>query len=251
MVSNSDLKVIFYPTRDWIGKKSLSSYCPLAGKKTTCPRHYPRLRPLPLAAGVDPLLSPNHSLHHFKKIIMKIMLWSEVLWLRIRVQHFKWIRIRIQVLMNKKWKKNFRWNLFLFFFWSNIAINLSLGLHKGRPSYNPNLPWGPRTDMSRLGIEPGPPRWEASTLEKSHSNSLLRTIRNLYIWAGDYLLFVSSSPSSSSSSSGLSSSSNSGSSGAETTAGGSSTSTTMLSSPLGKWRNYRNMTRWNFGKAGI
>jgi hypothetical protein len=24
---------------------------------------------------------------------------------------------------------------------------------------------GPRTDMSRPGVEPGPPRWEASTLE--------------------------------------------------------------------------------------
>ncbi len=29
--------------------------------------------------------------------------------------------------------------------------------------------------MSRPGIELGPPRWEASTLEKSHSNSLLYT----------------------------------------------------------------------------
>ncbi len=27
--------------------------------------------------------------------------------------------------------------------------------------------------MSQPGIEPGPPRWEASTLEKSHSKSLL------------------------------------------------------------------------------
>jgi hypothetical protein len=27
--------------------------------------------------------------------------------------------------------------------------------------------------MSRQGIEPGTPRWEASTLEKSHSNSFL------------------------------------------------------------------------------
>jgi hypothetical protein len=30
--------------------------------------------------------------------------------------------------------------------------------------------------MSRTGIEPRPPRWEASTLEKSHSNSLLMAI---------------------------------------------------------------------------
>ncbi len=34
---------------------------------------------------------------------------------------------------------------------------------------------GPETDMSRPGIEPGPPRWEASTLEKSHSNSLFNS----------------------------------------------------------------------------
>jgi hypothetical protein len=33
------------------------------------------------------------------------------------------------------------------------------------------------TDMSRPGIEPRPLRWEASTLEKSHSNSLLIAIR--------------------------------------------------------------------------
>ena len=32
--------------------------------------------------------------------------------------------------------------------------------------------------MSRPGIEPGPPRWEASTLEKSYPNSLLTAIRN-------------------------------------------------------------------------
>ncbi len=31
---------------------------------------------------------------------------------------------------------------------------------------------GPRTDMSRPGLEPGPPEWVASTLEKSHLDSL-------------------------------------------------------------------------------
>ncbi len=35
----------------------------------------------------------------------------------------------------------------------------------------PFYTWGPETDMFRPGIEPGPPRWKASTLEKSHSNS--------------------------------------------------------------------------------
>ncbi len=42
----------------------------------------------------------------------------------------------------------------------------------------------PRSDMSRPGIDPGP-RWEASTLEKSHSNSFLIAIRNIYILARD------------------------------------------------------------------
>ncbi len=41
---------------------------------------------------------------------------------------------------------------------------------------------GVRTDMSRPGIKPGPPRRETSTLEKSHTNSGLTTtaIRNIY-----------------------------------------------------------------------
>jgi hypothetical protein len=34
--------------------------------------------------------------------------------------------------------------------------------------------------MSRPGFEPGPPAWEASTLEKSHLDSL-SAIRNLYL----------------------------------------------------------------------
>ncbi len=44
---------------------------------------------------------------------------------------------------------------------------------------------GSRTDMSRPGIEPGHPTWEASTLEKSHPDSLLIAIQNIYIWARD------------------------------------------------------------------
>ncbi len=43
---------------------------------------------------------------------------------------------------------------------------------------------GPETDMSRPGIEPGPPAWEASTLDKSHLDSLFG-IRNCYLsWGG-------------------------------------------------------------------
>jgi hypothetical protein len=36
------------------------------------------------------------------------------------------------------------------------------------------------TDISRPGIEQGPPRWEASTLAKSYSNSQLTAIRIIY-----------------------------------------------------------------------
>jgi hypothetical protein len=35
--------------------------------------------------------------------------------------------------------------------------------------------------MSRPEIESGPPAWEASTLEKSHLDSLSAVIRNLYL----------------------------------------------------------------------
>ncbi len=41
----------------------------------------------------------------------------------------------------------------------------------------------PKTNKSWLVIEPGPPRWEASTRGKNHSNSLLIAIGNIYIWA--------------------------------------------------------------------
>jgi hypothetical protein len=37
--------------------------------------------------------------------------------------------------------------------------------------------------MSRPGIKPGPPLWEASTLEKSHTNSVFMAIWHIYIWA--------------------------------------------------------------------
>ncbi len=37
------------------------------------------------------------------------------------------------------------------------------------------------------GNEPGPSWWEACTLAKSYSNSILIAIRNIYIWARDSL----------------------------------------------------------------
>ncbi len=43
----------------------------------------------------------------------------------------------------------------------------------------------PETEMSRPGIEHGSPRWEASTLAKRYSKSVLIAIRNIYIWSRD------------------------------------------------------------------
>jgi hypothetical protein len=47
------------------------------------------------------------------------------------------------------------------------------------------LPDVPKSDMPWLGIEPGPPQWEASTLAKSYSKSLLIAIRIIYIRVRD------------------------------------------------------------------
>jgi hypothetical protein len=48
--------------------------------------------------------------------------------------------------------------------------------------------------MSQLGIEHGPPAWESSTLEKSHPDSLLMAIQNIYIGACDKVdIFISKS----------------------------------------------------------
>ncbi len=46
-----------------------------------------------------------------------------------------------------------------------------------RPRSYPSSMKAPETDMSRQRMEPGPPQWEASTLAKSYSNSLLITIK--------------------------------------------------------------------------
>ncbi len=48
------------------------------------------------------------------------------------------------------------------------------------------LNWGPETDMSRSGIEPGPQWWEASTQAKRYLNSVLIAIRNIYIRVGNF-----------------------------------------------------------------
>jgi hypothetical protein len=67
-----------------------------------------------------------------------------LLWVRIQLGWILILIIRIQseprVLMTKNWKKVYNWKKFLNkFFLSKIAIYLSLGLHKGRPSYRRSL----------------------------------------------------------------------------------------------------------------
>ncbi len=65
-------------------------------------------------------------------------LWIRIHWIRIRIQHFKWIRIRD--FMTKNWRrKKYSWKFFKYFFDKKIAIYLYLGLHKGRPSYRKSL----------------------------------------------------------------------------------------------------------------
>ncbi len=59
------------------------------------------------------------------------VLWIRIHWIRIRTQHFKWIRIQGGWWPKIKGKKN-SGKLNFIFFWSKIAIYLSLGLYKGR-----------------------------------------------------------------------------------------------------------------------
>ncbi len=59
--------------------------------------------------------------------------------IRIRIQHFKWIRIRIQDFDDQNLKKKIQRKFFFIFFWSKIAIYLFLGLDKGHPSYRRSL----------------------------------------------------------------------------------------------------------------
>ncbi len=59
--------------------------------------------------------------------------------IRILIQHYKWIRIQIQGFDDQKMKGKNTAENFLTLFWSKIAIYLSPGLHKGRPSYRRSL----------------------------------------------------------------------------------------------------------------
>jgi hypothetical protein len=73
----------------------------------------------------------------------KAVLWNQInlIWfrIRIRIQHFMLIRIRIWNQGFDDQKKVKKKNTAEICFISEIAIYLSLGLHKGRPSYRRNL----------------------------------------------------------------------------------------------------------------
>ncbi len=79
-----------------------------------------------------------------------------------------------------RWRGSFkglrRWNL--------LKISAPLPLIKVWRDLSKVISGCPRIGMSWLGIEPRPPQW-ASTLEESHSNSLIIAIWNIYIWALD------------------------------------------------------------------
>ncbi len=78
----------------------------------------------------------------------KSVLWIRIHWIRmrIRIQHFKWTRIRIwirfkfgsRVLMTQNWRNKMQLKISSFFL-IKIAICWSLGFYKGRPSYRISL----------------------------------------------------------------------------------------------------------------
>ncbi len=93
-------------------------------------------------------------------IVVRVNIMKSVLWIRIRIriQHYKWIRILIWIRIRLQiciwilfqiriWIQNFddqklkkkKLKFFSFLLWSKIAIHLSLGLHKGPPSYRRGL----------------------------------------------------------------------------------------------------------------
>ncbi len=68
-------------------------------------------------------------------------MWIRIHWIRIRIriQHFKWIRIRTWIQgVDAKIEKN-TVEIFLFFFNKKNCNLLILGLHKGRSSYRRSL----------------------------------------------------------------------------------------------------------------
>ncbi len=100
-------------------------------------RRYSRVKVVPFQAeGFPTRPHPAALVGRTLKAMLSLQMPEAVLW--IRIQHFKWIRIRFQGFDDQKLKK-YNWQFLYLFFISKIAINLSLGLHKGRPSYRRSL----------------------------------------------------------------------------------------------------------------
>ncbi len=79
-----------------------------------------------------------------KKRCFLAVLWSRIHWSRIQIQHFKWIRIRIQsgsrVLMTKNFRKKYNWTFFFkSFLYQKLQFTYPLGLYKGGPSCRRSL----------------------------------------------------------------------------------------------------------------
>ncbi len=136
--------------------------------------------------------------------------------IRIRIQHFQWIQIRIRIQsrfrvlsddqnLNKKIQLK---NIFSFF-WSKIAICLSLGLHKGHQSHRRSFSPLKRTSrLQKLRIQ-GPPWIHNNDQNSKHISPRqpkLRTeceedypvpVHNVYavrLWVRNMLLHEASEP---------------------------------------------------------
>ena len=86
------------------------------------------------------LLPLRHNLQPGLRIRIDLMQFR----IRIRIQHFFYLRIRIWILgpdpgFDDLKLKKFKAGNFNFYFLIKIAIYLSLGLYKGRPSYRRSL----------------------------------------------------------------------------------------------------------------
>ncbi len=82
--------------------------------------------------------------------IRLLVLWIRIQWIRVWIQHFKWLRIRIRIqgFDEQKLKQIFNLEFFLFLVWLKITIYLSLGLHTGRPGTRELLQPSKRTSST-------------------------------------------------------------------------------------------------------
>jgi hypothetical protein len=118
---------------------------PVSKEKTKlqeCSDPEPDLNPDPYLWLTDP--DPGHCMIEFLFQLPGFRIRIDLMRnrIRIRIQHYFLLRIRIPDpdpgFDDLKLKK-ITAEIFFFFFWSKTTIYLSLGLHKGRPSYRRSL----------------------------------------------------------------------------------------------------------------